>query len=226
MLQFIRPLVLIFCMLWSVASLAEEVVAEQPLGPHQLMRQTTDEVMSVLAEAESYYETEPERYFEEIHGVLDQVVDFDGFTRGVMGKYATRTRYQSLDSAGKAQLREQVKRFSDMIRIGLVRTYGKGLLAFNGSRIEILPPEPSAEAESSTATVVQLIHNTGDQPYTIHYKLRKNSKGEWKLRNMVVESVNLGQIYRSQFEAGIREHQGSIDLVIDNWLIGAGENQS
>ena len=217
MLKFMRPLALILCLFCSAMALAEEGAAEALLGPHQLMKQTTDEVMNVLAEAESYYATEPERYFEEVHRVLDQVVDFQGFTRGVMGEYAASKRYRSLNEEGKMQLREQVDRFSDMIRVGLVRTYGKGLLAFSGSRIEILPPETTDQ--SSTATVVQLIHNTGDQPYTIHYKLRKDRNGEWKLRNMIVESVNLGQIYRSQFEAAMRDHQGNIDKVIDSWLV-------
>ena len=32
-----------------------------------------------------------------------------------------------------------------------------------------------------------------------------------------VENVNLGQIYRSQFEAAARRYNGDIDQVIDNW---------
>jgi phospholipid transport system substrate-binding protein len=45
----------------------------------------------------------------------------------------------------------------------------------------------------------------------------KASSGEWQLRNIVIEGVNLGEIYRSQFEASARKHNGDLNAVIDNW---------
>lgn len=197
--------------------------AEVQLSAHQVMENTTAEVMAVLAEAREYHQTEPERYYQEIHRVLDDLVDFGAFSRGVMGDHASGEHYRSLDREGKIKLREQVKRLSSVIRVALVRTYGKGLLAFSGSEVEILPPD-LAEDEASGATVVQLIRGSGEQPYEIRYKLRKDSKGKWTLRNITVESVNLGQIYRSQFEAALKEYQGDIDKVIDNWSVNSTES--
>jgi phospholipid transport system substrate-binding protein len=37
------------------------------------------------------------------------------------------------------------------------------------------------------------------------------------MRNLVVENVNLGQIYRSQFESAARRYKGDLDRVIENW---------
>ena len=34
---------------------------------------------------------------------------------------------------------------------------------------------------------------------------------------MIIESVNLGEIYRSQFQSAARKHDGDLDLVIANW---------
>jgi phospholipid transport system substrate-binding protein len=34
---------------------------------------------------------------------------------------------------------------------------------------------------------------------------------------VIIESVNLGEIYRSQFQASAREYDGNLDRVIDNW---------
>jgi phospholipid transport system substrate-binding protein len=45
----------------------------------------------------------------------------------------------------------------------------------------------------------------------------RNKAGDWKLRNIIIESVNLGEIYRSQFEASARKYEGDLDSVIDNW---------
>ena len=197
--------------------------AKEQLSAHQVMENTTAEIMEVLAEARQYHQAEPERYYQEIHRVLDDLVDFAAFSRGVMGSHASRQRYQSLSQEGRLKLREQVKRLSSVIRVGLVRTYGKGLLAFSGSEVEILPPGP-AEGDPRSATVVQLIRGGGDKPDEIRNKLRKNSKGSWTVRNLTVESVNLGQIYRSQFEAALKEHQGDIDRVIDTWSVSSAES--
>jgi len=34
---------------------------------------------------------------------------------------------------------------------------------------------------------------------------------------MVIENVNLGEIYRSQFESAARKHGGDLDQVIASW---------
>jgi hypothetical protein len=61
---------------------------------------------------------DPERYYAAVHEVLDPVVDFRGFARGVMGEYATSARYRSLDEAGREKLRDQLERFTETMRIG------------------------------------------------------------------------------------------------------------
>ena len=62
-----------------------------------------------------------------------------------------------------------------------------------------------------------MIYGDRQQPYEIQYSLRKDSRGQWKLRNMVVESINLGKIYRNQFDSAVEVYEGDIDKVIDNW---------
>ena len=58
------------------------------------------------------------------------------------------------------------------------------------------------------------------QPYVVIYQMARDRDGRWQLRNLVVENVNLGQIYRSQFEAAARRYDGDLDAVIDNWDAG------
>lgn len=179
---------------------------------------TTTEVMAVVEQAMAYVDEDPERYYAELQVVLDKVVDFGGFTRGVMGPYASKSRYQSLSPEGKKQLRSQVERFTDVMRVGLVRTYGKGLLAFGGSRVEVQRP-PSESAESNKMSVTQLIYSDGPDPYVILYQMRRNKAGDWKLRNLIVEAINLGQVYRNQFQAAARDQEGDVDSVIDGWIV-------
>ena len=185
---------------------------------HALVKAATDEVMAVVRDAEDYAEEDPERYYSEVMAVLDPVVDFRGFARGVMGPYATRDRYRSLDEAGREKWRGQLDKFTEVMRDGLVRTYSKGLLAFGGSRIE-LTDEGDEAAGERRATVRQLIYSEQTEPYVVLYQMGKDRSGAWKLRNMIIESVNLGEVYRSQFEASARRLEGDLDAVIDSWTV-------
>ena len=188
---------------------------------YDVIELTTQRVMAVVEDAADYADKDPERYFSELQTVLDDVVDFAYFSRAVMGPYASRQRYSSLDDAGKAQLRKQVKRFTAVMREGLVRTYGKGLLAFGGSRVEVQRPE-GADSDGDKIEITQLIYSDGPQPYSIEYQMRRGKDGSWKLRNLIVETINLGVIYRNQFQAAARDANGDLDAVIDNWTVPDG----
>ena len=192
-----------------------QATAQQP-SAHEVVEDATQRVMAVVAEASEYADEDPERYYQQVQTILDPVIDFRGFARSVMGPYATSKRYRSLDEAGQAQLRAQLDRFAEVMRVGLVRTYSKGLLAYSGSRIEVFAISDEEEA-SGRAAVRQLIYSGQPDPYLLLYQMGRDKSGQWLLRNVIIESVNLGEIYRSQFEAAARKYDGNLDAVIDNW---------
>lgn len=194
--------------------------SEEEVSARDVLGQTTERVLAVIDEARSYVDDDPERYYEAVHEVLDPFVDYSGFARGVMGQYATRARYRSLDDAGRAKLRDQVERFTETMRVGLIRTYSKGLLAFGGSRVE-LEADDGATANPRRAQLRQLIYSDAPEPYVVIYSMARNKEGNWLLRNLIVENVNLGQIYRSQFESAARRFNGDLDAVIANWSTDA-----
>ncbi|MEH6585651.1 MAG: ABC transporter substrate-binding protein [Halioglobus sp.] len=205
-----------FSWLMALCLLAFGANAQATASAHDIVRDATAQVMTIVEEAQAYVDEDPERYFQQIQSVLDEVVDFRGFARGVMGPYATSERYRSMDEAGREELRNQLDRFSDVMRTGMVRTYGKGLLAFSGSNIEISRPSLD-EAQQSRVSVEQLIFSDDAQSYVVMYQMGRSKNGEWKLRNMIIESINLGEIYRNQFESAARKENGDIDAVIEQW---------
>ncbi len=190
-------------------------VAQHPTA-HEVVEDASQRVMAVVAEASEYADEDPERYYQQVQAILDPVVDFRGFARSVMGPYATSERYRALDEAGRVRLRDQLDRFTEVMRTGLVRTYSKGLLAYSGSRIEVFAISDEEEA-SGRASVRQLIYSGQPEPYVLLYQMGRSKSGDWQLRNIIIESVNLGEIYRSQFEASARKYDGDLDAVIDNW---------
>ena len=199
---------------FGVLAMAMPAVAENHPA-FDLVETTTEQVMEVVVAADEYVDEDPERYYEQVQVLLDPLLDYRGFARKVMGPYASSDRYRSLDEAGRAQLREQLDRFTESMRSSLVRTYSKGLLAFGGSRIELEP----ADGEGRRVSLRQLVYADKTTPYEVLYQMGQNKAGEWKLLNVIIESVNLGEVYRDQFLASAREHDGDLDAVIDNWAI-------
>jgi phospholipid transport system substrate-binding protein len=184
---------------------------------YDVIETTTERIMSVVEAASEYADEDPERYYQELQPLLDEVVDFAGFSRAVMGDYASRQRYQSLGKGGKKELRDQVERFTAVMRTGLVRTYGKGLIAFGGSKTEVQRPEGVIDEGSTSMSVTQLIYGDSAEPYVIQYQMRKSKRDGWKLRNLIVETINLGLIYRNQFQAAAQDHEGDLNAVIEQW---------
>jgi len=205
--------------LWSFAVGSADAIPEEQraLSAHEVVDATTRRVMAVVDGAPEYVDESPELYYQAVHEVLDPIIDFRGFARSVMGPYASSDQYRSLDEAGRQQLRAQLARFTQQMRIGLVTTYSKGLLAFAGSTIEVEQPEADTDGQSRVS-VRQLIHNDSAEPYVVMYQMGLNKKKQWKLRNVIIENVNLGEIYKTQFQAAAREQDGDLDAVIDNWI--------
>jgi len=205
-----------FVACWLLVPGAWAQQAETVPTAYDVVQDATVQVMEVVEQAKSYVDAEPERYYQAVQAVLDPVIDFRGFARSVMGPYASSERYRSLDEAGRVQLRGQLDRFTEVMRLGLVRTYSKGLLAFGSSRIEVVQP-PDDVVESSRVSVRQLIYSDEPEPYVMMYQMGRAKTGDWKLRNVIIESVNLGEIYRNQFQAAARKYDGDLDSVIDSW---------
>jgi phospholipid transport system substrate-binding protein len=211
-LRFPRALV---ALVLTVAAASAFAVAQTP---DQLVTQTTERVLSVAREAKSYYDKDPQRLNRQVDDIMSDVVDFDGFARGVMGVYASEQRYRALKTdAERAAFRARIAKFTDIFRQGLIDTYAKGLLKFNGQRIETVGGRSSVNGVN--ATVVQNIHGDAAQPYVIQYTLRQDKSGVWKLRNVIIEGVNLGLTYRNQFAASAQQYGGDLDKVIANWRV-------
>jgi phospholipid transport system substrate-binding protein len=51
----------------------------------------------------------------------------------------------------------------------------------------------------------------------VKYQMGQYKDGSWRLRNLIIENINLGEIYRGQFAAAADSAEGNLDLVIDTW---------
>ena len=195
-------------------SVRAEQASEAQRGPAEVISHVTSQVMTVVEEANTYFDQDPDRYYREIDDALAGLVDWRGFATAVMGEYYSRGR--SMDKAGRANLKRQRDDFATTLRAGLIRSYAKGLLAFGGARMEVQGAGDSPQS-ARVASVTQLVYGEADRVYTIRYQMGQYKDGAWRLRNLIIETINLGEIYRNQFSALARDADDDLDIVIAHW---------
>ena len=192
---------------------ADQASASQR-GAAEVISDVTAQVMTVVAEANTYFDEDPDRYYREIDDALAGLVDWRGFATAVMGEYYSRGR--AMDQAGRANLKRQRDDFARTLREGLIRSYAKGLLAFGGARMEVQGVEASPQS-ARVASVTQLVYGEAERVYTIRYQMGQYKDGAWRLRNLIIETINLGEIYRNQFSGLARDADDDLDSVIAQW---------
>lgn len=196
-----------------------ELAVDTTAAPDELIRDATGKIVSAIEQAKQYYDTEPERFHAAIDEILFPLIDFRSFARGVMGKHGSRRYEASLkDDAARQVFQTRVDAFTEKFKQGLVATYAKGLLTFQGETIDVLPIGDEV-SEDKSVNVVQKIHGDGSEPVLIRYKMRQNADGLWKVRNVQLQSINLGKVYRNQFASAARQYNSDIDKVIENWVV-------
>jgi phospholipid transport system substrate-binding protein len=66
-------------------------------------------------------------------------------------------------------------------------------------------------------TVDQEVSDKGNT-HKLSYTLKQGDGGEWKLINVVLNGVNLGESFTSQFDQAMIKNDKNIDKVIETWL--------
>jgi phospholipid transport system substrate-binding protein len=41
--------------------------------------------------------------------------------------------------------------------------------------------------------------------------------GNWRMRNVIINGINIGKLFRDQFAQSMREHGNDLNQVIDTW---------
>jgi len=131
------------------------------------------------------------------------MVGFDFIAKNVMGPAYWR----------QASL-EQREQFLKLFKRSLVETYVKGMSQSLDYQLELL--EDESKVFKTQASIVQKI--TGpDSTSMVVYTLGLGKSGVWKVTNVVLDGVNLGKTFRSQFAQSVKENSGDIAAAIAGW---------
>jgi phospholipid transport system substrate-binding protein len=198
--------VLVLTVSGILACIQPAIAADDPAAVPQALVEKVAGELFVVAKANVGAKATSEEYYAKVEEILERVVDFPYIARVVMGK-----------KAGSEATPEQIKQFAEVFKDGLVRSYAKGIAAYADSEMKFLPADVNPQRPDAVV-VRQEVMDQGNVHH-LAYSMRQNKKTkEWKLLNVTLNGVNLGESFRSQFNQAYIKQSGDIDKVINTWL--------
>ncbi|WP_024618942.1 MlaC/ttg2D family ABC transporter substrate-binding protein [Pseudomonas kilonensis] len=172
---------------------------------HDIIQDTTTRLLADLAANKEQYKQDPSAFYDALNGIVGPVVDADGISKSIMTvKYSRK--------ATPAQM----TRFQENFKRSLMQFYGNALLEYNNQGITVSP----AKDESGTRTSVDMqVKGNNGAIYPVSYTLEKID-GEWKVRNVIINGINIGKLFRDQFADAMQRNGNDLDKTINGW---AGE---
>jgi phospholipid transport system substrate-binding protein len=179
--------------------------ASAATSAHDVVESTTKELLADLAANKEQYKSNPNAFYESLNRIVGPVVDAEGISKSVMTVKYSRNATPA-----------QITQFQENFKRGLFQFYGNALLEYNNQGITVSP----AKDESGDRTSVDMsVKGNGGAVYPVSYTLEKIG-GEWKVRNVIINGINLGKLFRDQFTDAMQRNGNDLQKTIDGW---AGE---
>jgi phospholipid transport system substrate-binding protein len=134
-----------------------------------------------------------------VNEVIYPHIDFDLISSLVLGKMWKEATPAEKDG------------FKKEFQILLIRTYSRAFVEFKDWSVRFLPV--NMEDDEKKVMVKTEILQPGLQPIAVNYRML-NSKGQWKVYDIMIEGVSLVTNYRTSFKNEV-ERSGSLQEVIN-----------
>jgi phospholipid transport system substrate-binding protein len=158
-------------------------------GPEQLIRQTSNSVMTEIRANIETYQGDPQKIYKLVDEQVLPHFDFAAMTDLALGQYTDRV------SA------EQRSAIVTEFRLLLVRIYSSALVEYTDQEPIYLPMD-GTEAEGMV-TVRTRYNQPGEFSIPINYTLHLGDDG-WKVFDVSVDEISLVTNYRSSFARAIK----------------------
>ncbi|MEE1869373.1 MULTISPECIES: MlaC/ttg2D family ABC transporter substrate-binding protein [Pseudomonas] len=174
-------------------------------SPKEVIQGTTNQLLADLKANKEQYKANPSAFYDALNANLGPVVDADGISKSIMTvKYSRKATP------------EQMQRFQENFKRSLMQFYGNALLEYNNQGITVGNAKLDGD---DRASVDMTVKGNNGAVYPVSYTLTKLG-GEWKVRNVIVNGINIGKLFRDQFADAMNRNGNDLDKTIDGW---AGE---
>src|SRR5471032_577733 len=172
---------------------------------HALVQDTTNRMLADLSANKEKYKQDPQDFYTALNTIVGPVVDAEGISKSIMTvKYSRK--------ATPAQMHT----FQENFKKGLFQFYGNALLEYNNQGIVV---DPAKDESGDRTSIGMTVKGSNGAIYPVQYTLEKIN-GEWKLRNVIINGINIGKLFRDQFADAMQRNGNDLDKTINGW---AGE---
>ncbi len=225
-MSIFKGLVTVLTVLVGLIAPVASVANDNP-KPDEIVAVLTEEVLVAIEVAKPTFASDPEPFYQALDTIIMPRMDVRNFARGVMGRYGSTSYYRSLKTNEERTLfKQRINTFANVFKESVVRTYGKGLMTFSGQKINLVPLDDEQKqkiANGKTVEILQTIEASDGAPHELRYSFGRNKRGIWLVRNLLVDGINLGKVYQSQFAQAVKDKDGDIDAAIQNWVVSDEE---
>tara|TARA_B100001057_G_C22656853_1_gene874324 strand:+ start:310 stop:924 length:615 start_codon:yes stop_codon:yes gene_type:complete len=172
-------------------------------NPFELIDVKSQEMVVILTTENELYKTDPELFKRKIKDIFEPLIDFNRVSASVMGK----KYYLNASEEERAQ-------FIEVFKISLLDTYAETLAQWGDAKI--VTDFSYNEKKNNIISVKQNLMTTNNV-YPIIYKLREYKNGNFKIVNIIINGINLGQTFHNQFQALALEKNENISSIIAEW---------
>lgn len=189
--------------LTAILLLTLPLLATAAGNPQVVVQEATNALLGRITKEKEALKKDPEGLYRLVEENITPYVDVDGIARSVMGQYFRQ--------ATPAQQKE----FARVFKQSLVRTYAKGLTAYENQKIVFKPFKAGADPQKAQVNVD--VHGNGGQVYPVTFQMQLDPAGAWKVRNLILNGINLGLTFRNQFGSAVEANRGNLDKAITGW---------
>jgi phospholipid transport system substrate-binding protein len=189
--------------LTTILMLALPVVASAGSNPQTVIQDATHTLLTRITKEKAVLKKDEAALLRVVDENITPFVDVDGIARSVMGQYFRQ--------ASPAQQKE----FARVFKQSLVRTYAKGLTAYEDQKVVFKPYKAGTDPQKAQVNVD--VYGDGGQIYPVTFQMQLDKAGQWKVRNLILNGINLGLTFRNQFGSAVETHRGNLDKAIAGW---------
>jgi len=171
--------------------------------PHQVVEEVTAKLMNAVKAGKDTLQSDPNKFYSDVQSILEDAVNFEFIARNVMGQY------------WKQATPEQQAEFVTSFKKSMVETYAKGMANFANLKIEVEPPKEEVP-NAGKVNVIQKV-TSADSVNRIAYTMARRPEEKWQLINVILDGVNLGLTFRSQFAQAVKAQKGDVAAAIKGW---------
>ncbi len=202
MIKFLSSFVCVVAVLWTSLSWSAGDNSNVE-GARDAVVTMVDAFRTEIVEDKAILSKDPQLLEARVNSILDKVIDFDDFSKKVMGKYYRRASpEQRLD-------------FANVTKDTLLKTYGASLLELDAERINILPLGPQGNGKETKVDVDFQMESGG--LLNIIFYMAQSDSNDWMLSNIVINNINFGLTFRKQFSVMMQQNKNDIESAIGAW---------